>query len=108
MAALVVFAALVFWAGVFAIFFTSQETTLPEFLFGRYEPLPHDLNQWSAAAIDDQSGLLREQRFVLPAGRSDGPYLLRQVRYRDPATGKIVRACPEERVRRGRISVRSR
>ena len=108
MAAFVVFAALVFWAAVFAIFFTSQETTLPEFLFGRYEPLPEDLNQWSEAELEDGSGLLREQRLVLPTGRSGGPFLLRQVRYRDPTTRRIVRSCPEERVRRQRLSVRSR
>ncbi|HET7539007.1 MAG TPA: hypothetical protein VFK05_04020 [Polyangiaceae bacterium] len=108
MAAFVVFAALVFWAGVFAIFFASQETTLTEFLFGRYEPLPLDLNQWSEAEVEHDSGLLREQRLVLPTGRSDGPILLRQVRYRDPTTRKIVRTGPEERVRRQRLSVRSR
>jgi hypothetical protein len=107
MAAFVVFAALVFWAGVFAIFFTSQQTTLTEFLFGRYEPLPEDLNQWNEAGVEDASGLVREQRLVLPSGRSDSPILLRQVRYRDPSSGKIVRTEPEERVRRKRVSVRS-
>src|SRR6188768_2942861 len=107
MAALVDFAALVFWTAVFAIFFTSQGTTPLEFLLGRYEPLPADLNQWHERGIDVQSGLLREERLILPAGRSNGAFLLRQVRYRDPTTRKIARTCPEERVRRRRLSVRS-
>jgi len=106
MAAFVVFTALVFWVGVFVTFFTSQETTLTEFLFGRYEPLPSDLNQWRRAEAEDETALLREERLVLPDGRDNAPVLLRQVRYRDAVTGKIVRVCAEERVRRRRVSVR--
>jgi len=104
--AFVVFAALVFWAGVFLVFFASQGTTPLEFLFGKFEPLPDDLNQWHEAGVEPGSSLVREQRLVLPAGRSDGPILLRQSRYRDPSTGQIVRVAPEERVRRRRISAR--
>jgi hypothetical protein len=101
--ALVVLTALVFWAGVFAVFFTSQGTNLVEFLLGPYEPLPDDLNKWVTAGIEEQSGLVREERVLLPAGRDGGPVLLRQARFRDPTTRAIVRVRPEERVRRRRV-----
>jgi hypothetical protein len=107
-AALVVLAALVFWAAVFAIFFVTQDTTPLEFLLGRYEPLPDNLNTWLDTGVEPSSGLRREERLLLPAGRSDGPLLLRQVRYRDPNTRAIVRVDPEERVHRRRISSRGR
>jgi hypothetical protein len=107
-AALVVLGALVFWAAVFAVFFVTQETTPLEFLLGRYEPLPDNLNRWLDTGLEQPSGLLREERLLLPPGRSDGPLLLRQVRYRDPKTRAIVRVCPEERVPRRRISSRER
>jgi len=42
----VVFTALVFWGATFSIFFTSQGTTVLEFLFGRYEAPPDHLNTW--------------------------------------------------------------
>lgn len=108
MAALVVFCALVFWAAVFGVFFVTQGTTPLEFLLGRYEPLPDDLNRWLETGLEQPSGFLREERLLLPPGRSDGPLLLRQVRYRDPKTRAIVRICPEERVRRRRIGSRER
>ena len=40
MAALVVFIALLFWAGVFMVYFTAQGTTPLEFLLGRYDAPP--------------------------------------------------------------------
>ena len=100
MSAFVVLSALVFWAGVFAIYFTSQGSSPLEFLFGRYEPLPDDLNQWHATA--DESGLVREERLLLPANQSGGSTLLRQVRFRDPVTREIVKIEPEQRLRRRR------
>ena len=106
MAALVVLCALVFWAAVFGVFFVTQETTPLEFLLGRYEPLPDDLDKWLDTGLEQPSGLRREERLILPSGRGNGPWLLRQVRYRDPETRAIVRVCPEERVRRRRISSR--
>lgn len=103
-----VFTTLVFWAAVFAIFFTSQGTTAFEFLFGRYEAPPDDLNLWRDMGIEHPSGLLRQERLLFPAGCQGGSVLLRQVRYRDPTSNKIVRVSPEERVRRRRVSARSR
>jgi hypothetical protein len=106
LAALVVFAALVFWAAVFSVFFTSQGGSPLEFLLGRYEAPPEHLNTWLDAGIDPLSGFLRQERLLFPSGREGGPVLLRQVRFRDPNTGQIVRIGPEERVRRRRISAR--
>jgi hypothetical protein len=50
---------------------------------------------------------LRQERLLFPAGRQNGPVLLRQVRYRDPSSKQIVRVAPEERVRRRRVSSRT-
>jgi len=103
----VVFTALVFWAATFSIFFTSQGTTVLEFLFGRYEAPPDHLNTWRDVGIEQGSGLLRQERLLFPSGRQSGPVLLRQVRFRDPSSREIVRIAPEERVRRRRISART-
>jgi hypothetical protein len=103
----VVFSALVFWAAVFGTFFTSQGTTVLEFLFGRYEDVPDHLNTWRDMGIEQPSGLLRQERLLFPPGRQSGPLLLRQVRYRDPSSKEIVRIAPEERVRRRRVSART-
>lgn len=108
MAFFVVFTALVFWAAVFAIFFRSEGTSAFEFLLGRYEAPPDHLNTWRDLGIEQHSGLLRQERLLFPPGRQDGPILLRQVRYRDPRSKEIVRVSPEERVRRRRISARTR
>jgi hypothetical protein len=108
MLGLVVFFALLFWAGVFTVLFAAQGTSPVDFLFGRYEPLPDDLGTWQELGMDEQAHLLREERSLLPPGRASAGYLLRQVRYRDPATREIVRVELEQRVRRRRISTRSR
>ena len=107
MAAFVVFTALVFWAAMFAIFFTSQGTSALEFLLGRFEAPPDHLNTWRDVGVEQPSGLLRQERLLFPDGRQSGPILLRQVRYRDPVSKVIVRVAPEERVPRRRISARS-
>jgi hypothetical protein len=101
----VVAAALVFWVCVFMVYFTAAGTTPLEFLFGRYEPPPHDLGRWKEIGAAAKSELVREERYLLPNGRSSG-YLLQQVRYRDPATREIVRIEPEKRVARRRVSLR--
>ncbi len=112
MIALVVFLALLFWAGVFTVFFTLQGTTALEFLFGRYE-VPPELGKWHPvpeAGADGAGGavsLLREERFLLPGERADARYLLHQVRYRDAVTRVIVSVEPERRVRRRRVNARS-
>lgn len=103
----VVFTALVFWAATFSIFFTSQGTTLLEFLFGRYEAPPEHLNTWRDMGVEQPSGLLRQERLLFPPGRQTGSVLLLQVRFRDPSSNSIVRVAPEERVRRRRVSART-
>lgn len=114
MAGLVVFIALLFWAGVFTIYLTAQGTTPLEFLFGRYEPLPDDLGKWRTTtepgeerAGSEARDLVREERLLLPDGRAGAAYLLRQVRYRDAVTGEVVRVEPEGRERRRRVSART-
>lgn len=103
MLGLVVFIALLFWAGVFAILFAAQGTNPLELLFGRYEPLPLDLGTWKELGMDEQGRLVREERSLLPPGRASAGYLLHQVRYRDPATREIMRVELEQRIRRRRV-----
>lgn len=98
----VVAVALLFWACVFMIYFTSAGTTPIEFFFGRYEPPPADLGIWKSAGVD-AAGLICEERWLLPEGRARASYLIRQVRYRDPATRSIVRVDPERRLPRRRL-----
>jgi len=102
----VVLIALVFWAGVFMVFFTAKGITPREFFFGRYEPLPQDLGKWKATGCDDRSGLLREERLLLPDGQLEARHLVQQVRYRHPETRAITSVEPERRVRRRRVSAR--
>ncbi|MES1184564.1 MAG: hypothetical protein ABUL60_12165 [Myxococcales bacterium] len=101
----VVAAALVFWVCVFMVYFTSAGTTPREFFFGRYEAPPHDLGRWQEQGMDAETQLLREERYLLPGGRSS-PHLVRQVRYRDPQSRKIVQIGAETRVPRPRVGRR--
>jgi hypothetical protein len=79
--------------------------------FGILEPLPPDVGTWK---IDDESeagkvaarqGLRREVRlFHDPhGGLLGGGRLVRQVRYRNPATNSVVRVEEDAPVRRRRI-----
>jgi hypothetical protein len=102
MTAPVVGVALLFWACVFMIYFTSQKTTPLEFFLGRYEPPPRDLGIWKETGVA-ADGSIREERELLPDGRVGARHLLRQARYRDPLTRAIVRVEPEQRVPRRRI-----
>lgn len=102
----VVICALLFWGAVFLIYFTSQGTTPTEFFFGRFEPLPEGLGTWRQVGIEPQTGLLREERSLLPDGQATAAHLVRQVRLRDPATRAIVGTEPDERIPRRRISAR--
>jgi len=98
--------ALLFWAGVFTVFFVGDGRTPLEFLLGRYEPLPDALGTWQQGRADPSgpgAALVREERFVLPGGRLGASHLLHQVRYRDPVTRDIVRVEPERRVPRRRV-----
>jgi len=98
----VVAVALIFWASVFMIYFTSQGTTPIDFFLGRYE-LPPELGSWKEAGVDAERGLIREERCLLPDGRANAGYLVRQVRYRDRATLAIVRVEPEQKLPRRRV-----
>jgi hypothetical protein len=106
-ATVVVLMALLFWVGVFWIYFTAQGLTPGEFFFGRFEPLPDDLGVWQTTG-HDESGLVVEERLLLPGDRPKAKYLVRQVRVRDPVTRAIVRVEPEARIPRRRVSARSR
>lgn len=103
----VVAVALVFWACVFMVYFTSAGTTPIDFFLGRYEE-PPDLGVWKEVGVDRDSGLLREERHLLPDGSSRASFLLRQVRFREPATRNIVRVEPEQKVARRRVGRASR
>jgi hypothetical protein len=98
----VVAVALLFWVGVFMIYFTSSETTPIEFFLGRYEALPADLGTWKDTGVDS-AGMIREERCLLPEGHARASYLIRQVRYRDPVLRGIVRIEPERRLPRRRL-----
>jgi hypothetical protein len=102
----VVLAALLFWVAVFTVYFAMQGTTLLEFLFGRYEEPPSDLGTWRELDPDPRTGLLREERLILPSGKPNAGWLLHQVRHRDPITRAIVQVEGERRVRRRRVSGR--
>jgi hypothetical protein len=79
--------------------------------FGILEPLPPDVGLWK---VDDESeegraaarqGLKREVRLFhdAHAGLFAGSRLVRQVRYRNPATNSIVRVDPDMKVPRRRV-----
>jgi hypothetical protein len=102
----VILMALLFWCGVFTIYFASQGTTPLEFLFGRYEPLPRDLGKWSQREHETRTGWLREERLMLPGDDPSTRYLLHQVRHVDPVTREVMHVEPERRVRRRRAGAR--
>ncbi len=98
----VVVAALLFWACVFAVYFTARGISPLDFFAGAYEPYDPQLARWQARGMDAVTGLLREERFLLPRGRERASYLEHQVRYRDPSRQTIERVEPVRRVRRKR------
>jgi len=99
----VVAAALLFWIGVFTVYFTSQGISPLDFLLGAYEPFNPELARWRVTGADPQSGLIREERLLVPEGGPASRYLERQVRHRDPITQRIVVVEPPSRVRRQRL-----
>ena len=88
------------------VYFTSVSTTPSEFFLGRYESPPENLGVWIDTGVEASSGQRREERLLLPEGRLEAGYLIRQVRYRDVMTGEIVRLDAERRVPRKRVSSR--
>ncbi len=73
MAFFVVFTALVFWAAIFAIFFTSQGTSALEFLLGRYEAPPEHLNTWRESRARTSLGPLAPGAPALSSRTSGWP-----------------------------------
>jgi hypothetical protein len=104
--AFVVFMAVLFWCGVFMIFFAAQGTTPWDFFLGGFEPPPSHIGTWVESGVDGTSGLVREERFLFPQGDENASVLLHQVRYRNSETQEIVRVEPERRVRRRRVRSR--
>jgi hypothetical protein len=99
----VVLAALLFWGCVFMIYFTARGVSPSEFFAGSYEPYDPKLAQWQQTSKDPRSGLLCEQRWLLPDARERASYLERQTRYRDPTTLAILRIDASQRVPRRRL-----
>jgi hypothetical protein len=99
----VVLAALLFWVGVFMIYFTAQGVSPFAFFAGRFEPYDPALGRWKEIGSDADSGLLCEQRLLLPEGREGASFLVRQTRYRDPETRAVTRVGPAQRIPRRRI-----
>jgi hypothetical protein len=99
----VVLAALIFWICIFLIYFAAQGVSPLEFFAGHYEPHDPELGRWKETGRDEDSGLVREQRLLLPDGRESAAHLLLQVRYRDPETRQISAVEPAQRVPRRRV-----
>jgi hypothetical protein len=79
--------------------------------FGMLEPLPADVGRWKSDRDSDEGkaasreGLLREVRLFHAPDRGffGGGKLLRQVRYRNPATNAVVRVEASVPVKRRRL-----
>jgi hypothetical protein len=92
--------------GIYLVFILNLVPGAKEERLGVLEPLPTDVGKWKEDHESDEGtrarseGLIREVRhyFYESNGR-----LVRQVRYRNAATGEIVRTEPEEAIRRRRV-----
>jgi len=85
------------------IYFTAQGVSPIAFFAGRYESYDPSLAQWKEVSKDEQSGLVREQRLLLPDGKENASYLVLQIRYRDPETRQISVVEPARRIPRRRV-----
>ena len=93
--------------GIYLLFFLQHVPGAVEERWGALEPLPENLGQWqddssAEAAQARAQGLQREVRWFLDESSIPGR-LLRQARYRNLATGEIVRADPDQVVKRKRV-----
>ncbi|HVJ22221.1 MAG TPA: hypothetical protein VM686_42740, partial [Polyangiaceae bacterium] len=89
---------------VYLLFILNLVPGAKEQRLGVLEDLPADLGHWKAEE-ETADGRIREVRHILHEGSglfSPGK-LIHQVRYRDKASGEIVRVEPEEVVKRKRI-----
>lgn len=98
----VVLGALMFWACVFTVYFTAQGISPVEFFAGAYEAYDPELGRWRVCDADTSTGLVKEERFLLPDGRERAHFLEHQVRHRDPVTQAIALVEPPRRIRRRR------
>jgi hypothetical protein len=97
---------------IYTLLIHREVPGLVEQRFGVPEPLPPDIGQWKADNDSEEGraaarqGLKREVRLFHHArgGRLvGGGRLVRQTRYRNPATNAITRVDPDVPVRRRRI-----
>jgi hypothetical protein len=96
---------------IYLLFILREVPGAAEERLGRLEDLPPDLGQWKSdgdssegkAAIE--RGERREVRFFFDqtGGGFRGGRLLRQVRYRSAETNEILRADPDEVIKRKRV-----
>jgi len=91
------------WTCVFMVYFTAQGVSPVAFFAGGYEPYDPALAQWKELSRDEHSGLVREQRLLLPNGDGGASYLELQIRHRDPATRRIEVVEPPRRIPRRRV-----
>jgi hypothetical protein len=92
--------------GIYLVFIMKLVPGAAEERIGVLEALPEDVGKWKedreseAARRAEGDGLVREVRHFF---YESNERLVRQVRYRSRATGEIVRAEPDEAVRRRRV-----
>jgi hypothetical protein len=97
--------------GIYLLFILREVPGAAEERLGQLEPLPPDVGQWKEdrgspegkAALE--RGELRELRFFYDSsgGGFGGGRLLKQIRYRSVATSEILRAEPDQQVKRKRV-----
>jgi hypothetical protein len=74
--------------------------------FGVLEALPEDIGKWKVDTESEEGkaaaarGMNRETRLFHDVGNNR---LVRQVRFKNPATGEITRVDPDEVVKRKRV-----
>jgi hypothetical protein len=74
--------------------------------FGVFEALPEDIGKWKVDTESEEGkasaarGVNRETRLFHDMSNNR---LVRQVRYKNPATGEITRVDPDEVVKRKRV-----
>ena len=92
--------------GIYLLFILNLVPGAAEERLGVLEPLPEDVGTWkrdessAEARAAAEQGLAREVRHYFYEGSGK---LVRQVRYCDPETQKVVRVDPEQPLRRRRI-----
>lgn len=84
---------------VYLVLIMSHVPGAKEERFGTLEPLPERLGEWTKGEAGTD-GLVREERHLFD---EKSQRLLLQVRFRDPASGKIERVEPERVIKRRRV-----